>query len=166
MSTKRIDAYEIYCDGCGTQHDSGEFTIWVDASQGVEDAVASDWFERTESTGSEPPSEEFPRGRSFCTTVELLCPRCKTCDVCRAPDAYEVDDHLVCEDHEDHDFTRGGGPMRPIQRKAIDSYLDAYGTCTLTVEVVGNLMLAINDPELRRWLIAVRKYERGLEVAS
>lgn len=109
MSTKRIDAYEIYCDGCGDQYDSGEFTIWVDADRGIENAVASDWFERTESTGSEPPSEEFPRGRSFCTTVELLCPSCKTCDVCRAPDAYEVDDHLVCEDHEDHDFTANEG---------------------------------------------------------
>ncbi|NKV12612.1 hypothetical protein GS909_20010 [Rhodococcus hoagii] len=38
MSTKRIDAYEIYCDCCGTQHEGGDYTIWVHASDGIEDA--------------------------------------------------------------------------------------------------------------------------------
>ncbi|NKR89737.1 hypothetical protein GS894_03100 [Rhodococcus hoagii] len=109
MSTKRIDAYEIYCDCCGTQHEGGDYTIWVHASDGIEDAKASDWFERTERTVIEPPSEQHPFGKASYTTVELLCPDCQKCDVCKSPHAYEVDDHLVCQDHEDHDFTANEG---------------------------------------------------------
>ncbi|NKV12611.1 hypothetical protein GS909_20005 [Rhodococcus hoagii] len=57
----------------------------------------------------EPPSEQHPFGKASYTTVELLCPDCQKCDVCKSPHAYEVDDHLVCQDHEDHDFTANEG---------------------------------------------------------
>lgn len=104
MSTKRIDAYEIYCDDCGDRFES-EFTIWVDAADGIAEAVGSDWFERTEVERKIPPSVEHPRGLTIERTVELICPSCPwRCDVCKEIGAYEVGGHLVCDEHEDHNF--------------------------------------------------------------
>lgn len=37
-------------------------------------------------------------------TTRALCRGCQVCEVCGSGDAYDIDDHLVCEDHEDHDF--------------------------------------------------------------
>ncbi|MBM4716192.1 hypothetical protein GS551_18705 [Rhodococcus hoagii] len=53
--------------------------------------------------------------------------------------------------------------MRRIQRDAIDVYLDANEARKLTSEIVIHLLFVVNDPELRRWLIAVRRHERLTE---
>lgn len=51
--------------------------------------------------------------------------------------------------------------MRDIQRRAIDAYLDAKATRTLNDEIMFGLLFTVNDPVLRRWLIAQRKWERN-----
>ncbi|MBM4489411.1 hypothetical protein GS471_15465, partial [Rhodococcus hoagii] len=50
--------------------------------------------------------------------------------------------------------------MRAIQRKAIDAYLDGIKAGKPADHGVFGLMLTVNDPTLRRWLIAVRLHER------
>lgn len=54
--------------------------------------------------------------------------------------------------------------MRDFQRRAIDAYLDNYDC--LTDEIVFDLLLAINDPDLRQWLIAQRRWERRIQAES
>ncbi|AEV51953.1 hypothetical protein [Prescottella equi] len=53
--------------------------------------------------------------------------------------------------------------MRGIQREAIDAYLDGIKAGKPADHGVFGLMLTVNDPTLRRWLIAVRLHERITE---
>jgi hypothetical protein len=109
MSIKEVSFYVAECDRCGEKHDHYEFSAWSDHGQARDVAVDDGWFDRDRLVRLEPPSEEFPRGRGFYETVELVCPDCQTCDVCGSKDAWQEDGHLVCEDHEDHDFDAEGG---------------------------------------------------------
>ncbi len=86
MSAERIEGFGIYCDGCETEHDEGQ-PVWDTPGEGIDSAVCSGWF--------------YSREKYF---DRILCPRCQTCEVCKAP-GHEVDGHLVCEEHEDHGFT-------------------------------------------------------------
>ena len=71
----------------------------------IEDATNNgEWFDRFRLVRIEPPTEDYPREQRVYETVELLCRKCQTCDVCGDSEAYEMGDHLVCEDHEDHEF--------------------------------------------------------------
>ncbi|MFN3005124.1 hypothetical protein [Mycolicibacterium wolinskyi] len=95
-----VTYYQAECTGCGTiVDDYYEYSAVEDPIEWVRENL--DWFERTR---SEPaPTPELPQ-REICHTVELLCPGCQKCEICGAEHAYEVDEHLVCDEHEDHDF--------------------------------------------------------------
>lgn len=104
--------YIAVCDRCQTEAEYCEYTAFGDAGEAVERAEGEcDWFERTVVDTVYPPSEEHPRGLRSYKTIELLCRNCQKCDVCGGDPAYEVDDHLVCEKHENHEFdTTEGEP--------------------------------------------------------
>lgn len=40
---KALTAYELYCDGCGEQFESSEFSIWATDGAALDDADAYDW---------------------------------------------------------------------------------------------------------------------------
>ncbi len=83
MSIREVAMYRAECDVC-SEGVEGEFYAWTDRDSAVADVEAFDWF-----TAS---------GR-------LVCPDCMKCEVCGGR-GYPDDDHLVCEDHEGHDFTK------------------------------------------------------------
>lgn len=87
-----IAMYQARCTSCGyIVEEYGDFSAWGDPDTPRNDVVENcEWFER------------FENGE----LLYLLCPKCQKCDVCGADDAHDVngDDHLVCVDHEDHDF--------------------------------------------------------------
>lgn len=87
MSVHEVTYYQAKCDGCGfVQDDYGDFSAWADAGTAVESA--DDWYSIVTKGGE----------------TRDLCPDCQCCEVCQARGAYEIDDHLVCDEHEDHDF--------------------------------------------------------------
>lgn len=97
--------YRAVCDKCGAKDDDGEFQWWYDKGQACEDVTEnSDWFERTRVIKKLPPDDKYPFERIVHATVELICTDCRACDVCGTKPAYEMDNHLVCEEHEDHVF--------------------------------------------------------------
>lgn len=103
-----ITMYRAGCTSCGTVVDDyGDYSC-MDADAAMSYVCESlGWFEVTR---REPaPTPEIPN-HVIVHTVELLCPDCQRCEVCRAHQAYEIDDHLVCEDHEDHNFRPLGWP--------------------------------------------------------
>lgn len=98
-----ITMYQARCTSCGTVVDDyGDYSCMDDDA--VVDHVRDylGWFEVTRRELS--PTPGMPT-RVIVHTVELLCPRCQRCEVCRASEAYEIVDHLVCVDHEAHDFS-------------------------------------------------------------
>lgn len=103
MSIKEVTYFIAVCDGCKEDADYGDFTAWGDSSSAVEMA-GEDWFERTKVVKEIPPCEDHPLGQKIIETVELLCPACQKCEIC-GESGYQMDDHLVCDEHEDHDFT-------------------------------------------------------------
>lgn len=103
-----ITMYRAGCTSCGTVVDDyGDYSC-MDADAAMSYVCESlGWFEVTR---REPaPTPEIPN-HAVVHTVELLCPDCQRCEVCRAHQAYEIDDHLVCQDHEDHNFRPLGWP--------------------------------------------------------
>ncbi|BCF84553.1 MULTISPECIES: hypothetical protein [Rhodococcus] len=103
MTIKEVTYFIAVCDGCKEDADYGDFTAWGDSSSAVEMA-GDDWFERTKVVKEIPPCEDHPLGQKIIETVELLCPACQKCEIC-GESGYQMDDHLVCDEHEDHDFT-------------------------------------------------------------
>lgn len=107
MSFNEKMFYQAVCDKCGAEDDGGEYQFWADKGQAVESVTDNDdWFERTRVIKTIPADDNFPVDRYIHETVELICVDCRTCDVCGVKPAYVGDEenHLVCEDHEDHQF--------------------------------------------------------------
>lgn len=105
MAFKEKTFYQAVCDKCGEEYEGGEFQWWYDQDQAADNARDdSGWFERKRVIKRLPPSATHPIGSTVYQTVELICDSCQTCDVCGTKPAYELDDHLVCEEHEDHVF--------------------------------------------------------------
>lgn len=102
MTIKEVTYFIAVCDGCKEDADYGDFTAWGDSSSAVEMA-GDDWFERTKVVKEIPQCEDHPLGQKIIETVELLCPACQKCEIC-GEKGYQMDDHLVCDEHEDHDF--------------------------------------------------------------
>lgn len=104
-----ITMYRAGCTSCGTVVDDyGDYSCMDDDAVVRYVCESLGWFEVTRDEPS--PTPEIPT-RVIVHTVELLCPDCQRCEVCRANQAYEIDDHLVCEDHEDHNFHPVGWPV-------------------------------------------------------
>lgn len=89
-----VTMYQARCTNCGhIETEYGDFNAWGDPDTPRHDVVENlDWFEVFKDGAAEM----------------LLCPDCQHCEVCGSPRAYGIDDHLVCDEHEDHDFTQGG----------------------------------------------------------
>lgn len=86
-----VTMYQARCTSCGyVETEYGDFAAWADEDTARNDVVEAGWFEK------------FEDGQ----LVDLLCLSCLKCDVCGAVDARDVndDEHLVCAEHEDHDF--------------------------------------------------------------
>lgn len=104
--THQVPSWQAKCTSCGTiNEDYYDFSAWHDPEGAIEFVRDNlDWFERTRSEPS--PTTDMPN-RVIVHTVELLCPDCQHCEVCRAEKAYPSPDggeHLVCDQHEGHDF--------------------------------------------------------------
>ncbi|WP_078344044.1 hypothetical protein [Mycobacteroides chelonae] len=104
-----IAMYQAQCTSCGTVVDDyGDYSCMDD------DAVVSyvceslGWFEVTRRELS--PTPGMPT-RVIVHTVELVCPDCQRCEVCGALNPAEIDEHLVCVNHEDHNFRPVGWPV-------------------------------------------------------
>ena len=86
MSIVPVTYYQAKCDGCGEVcTDYGDFSAWADDDFGM--------------MGLEEWAEVGPL-----RDERHYCPDCQKCEVCGAS-GYVVDDHIVCDDHEDHEFT-------------------------------------------------------------
>lgn len=110
MSYREITMYAAVCDGCGCGVDDCDYSAWTDEGGAREDAVSDhEWFEKTRLERIDPPSPDHLTGYRT-VSLRLLCPKCQRCEVCGSENAYSVDDeHLVCEDHEDHVFDKEQG---------------------------------------------------------
>lgn len=98
-----VTLYQAGCTSCGTVVDDyGDYSCMEsDAAVSYVREVFG-WFETVR---AEPvPTPGMP-GRVILHTVELLCPDCQRCEVCGAVNPVEIDEHLVCLDHEYHDFS-------------------------------------------------------------
>ncbi|UVK59820.1 hypothetical protein SEA_ALEEMILY_80 [Gordonia phage Aleemily] len=104
----RVDMWQAKCTGCGyIETEYGDYSGWGDPAGAVEQVVDGDWFQREVVTKVIPADDSYPYERKVYRTVELLCLECvakSKCEVCDEADVYPVDGHLVCEDHEGHDF--------------------------------------------------------------
>lgn len=91
--------YQARCTNCGyIEDDYGDFSAWRDPDAPRNDVVENrDWFERW-------IVDEKKDGVVQSHLEELLCPKCQECEVCQSDSAYSIGDHLVCGDHEDHEF--------------------------------------------------------------
>lgn len=97
----RVDMWQARCTNCGLiVDDYGDFSAWSDADTPRNDVVGnSGWFERW-------VVDSKVDGKVQSHLEELLCPECQECEICSGKPAYDADgDHLVCKEHEDHDFT-------------------------------------------------------------
>lgn len=102
-----VTYYQARCTSCGViATDYGDFGALSDGGTAIEYARDyCDWFERVREEAA--PTPENPR-RRIAHTVELLCKACQRCEVCGSDRAYVIDDeHLVCADHEGHEFEGG-----------------------------------------------------------
>lgn len=83
-AVEAVTYYQARCTTCGTRAEYDEFTAFGDAGTAIERATEEcEWWSQD---------------------TELLCRDCQKCEVCQAPRAYDIGDHLVCVDHEDHEF--------------------------------------------------------------
>ncbi|AEL98217.1 hypothetical protein PBI_BIGNUZ_54 [Mycobacterium phage BigNuz] len=100
-----VTCYRARCTKCGyIETDYGEFGAMHDEGSAIDHVLdAYDWRGRTEETGElvELRPGRFVQRRQL---VELICPNCQRCEVCGTAKAYPIDEHLVCEQHEGHDF--------------------------------------------------------------
>ena len=80
MSIHEVTYYQAKCDGCGyIEDDYGDFSAMAHAESVFE--LLDDWA----------------------TYQRDLCPDCQKCEVC-GERGYETGDHIVCDEHEDHNF--------------------------------------------------------------
>lgn len=99
-----VTMYQARCTNCGTiEDDYGDFSAWSDSGTPIEQVCDNGWFSRWSYVPN--PTPDTPRGR-IGTLEELLCENCQHCEVCGGKRAYEIEDHLVCADHEGHNFTQ------------------------------------------------------------
>ncbi|SNS59405.1 hypothetical protein [Rhodococcoides kyotonense] len=121
MSAVEVTYYIAKCDECGHTADTddygGEFSAFADHGTAIE-MLSDDWF--TDGDGD-------------------ICPSCTKCEVCETKPAYRADDHMVCEEHEDHDFN-AAAPVLPLglvnthwHRKCSD--MSKIGPCGMYVTV-------------------------------
>ena len=102
----RIDMYQARCTNCGHIADEyGDFSAFGDVSSCIESLECNSfpWFVRY--IRLPLPRTDVPNAVQL-EIDELLCPDCQRCEVCGLGCAYAMDDHLVCADHEDHDFSK------------------------------------------------------------
>lgn len=99
---QEVTLYQARCTSCGRLvEDYGDFSC-MPADDVINEVRNLGWFERTRTEPS--PRPDNPHAK-LVHTVELLCPDCQKCEVCGADArADELDEHLVCEDHADHEF--------------------------------------------------------------
>lgn len=99
-----VTYWQARCTKCGHICDEyGDYTAFGDAESAIEHVTdCGEWFSRW--TYEPAPTADNPRAR-IGDLVELLCEDCQQCEVCGSKTAYEHDDHLVCADHEGHDFS-------------------------------------------------------------
>lgn len=97
----RIDMYQARCTNCGyIETEYGDYSGFDDVQSCI-DVLEDQWFATYR---YEPaPRPDCPQGR-IAHIETLLCPACLQCEVCGEKYAYPLGDHLVCENHEDHDF--------------------------------------------------------------
>lgn len=100
----RIDMYQARCTNCGRICDEyGDYSAMGDVQQCI-DALASysdEWFVRY--IRLPLPRTDVPSAVQL-EVDELLCPKCQHCEVCGVKQAYVFDEHMICAEHEDHDF--------------------------------------------------------------
>lgn len=88
-SVHEVTYYQARCTKCGViEDDYGEYSAWANAGSAIDSVVDNGWY--------------YLREKDI-----LLCDKCQQCEVCQDGGAYDIDGHLVCEDHEDHNFTEG-----------------------------------------------------------
>ncbi|XAO35521.1 hypothetical protein SEA_MORGANA_87 [Gordonia phage Morgana] len=109
LGLRRVDMWQAKCTGCGyIETEYGDYSGWGDENTPIESLTDDgDWFKREVVTRVIPADDSYPYERKVYQLVELLCLECvakAVCEVCGEAHAYPVDGHLVCEDHEDHDF--------------------------------------------------------------
>lgn len=85
-----VTMYQARCTNCGAiEEDYGDYSCWGEPDIPITDVVENHGWAQLDETD------------------ELLCTDCQNCAVCSSPNAYAHEDgkHVVCDDHEDHDFT-------------------------------------------------------------
>lgn len=85
----QVAMYQARCTNCGVvEDDYGDFAAWSDPDMPVTQVVENYCWAQ------------------LAGTDELLCPQCQSCAVCgHLPGfAHEDGKHVVCADHEVHDF--------------------------------------------------------------
>lgn len=96
-----VTMYQARCTNCGQiEDDYGDFGALDDS--GAAAAAVVDyhgWFADYECTG-----DVTTAGTEIRQLSALLCPDCQHCEVCGTGRAYEIDDHLLCPEHEGHEF--------------------------------------------------------------
>ncbi|AEK08608.1 hypothetical protein PBI_DLANE_64 [Mycobacterium phage DLane] len=100
-----VTFHRARCTKCGDiETDYGDFSAYSDPGGAINAVLAAaDWFGRSAPTGELIDFGGGRMGQRY-QLVELLCPDCQRCEVCGTAKAYPINDHLVCEDHEDHEF--------------------------------------------------------------
>ncbi|AVP42369.1 hypothetical protein SEA_MISHA28_70 [Mycobacterium phage Misha28] len=103
-----VTYYRARCTKCGyIETDYGGFSAYSDAGSAIDHVLdAADWFGRSAPTGELIDFGGGRMGQRY-QLVELLCPDCQRCEVCGSDKAYPIDEHLVCEQHEGHEFAGG-----------------------------------------------------------
>jgi hypothetical protein len=87
MSVHEVTYYQAKCDGCGhIEDDYGDFSAWSDPGSPFDSLPDAGWL--------------TSNSRDLCEN----CVRKEPCEVCKAVDSYIVDEHIVCEEHEGHEF--------------------------------------------------------------
>lgn len=106
MSWEAKEFVRPVCDRCAKKGDSDEYTWWEDEAVAEEQYGEIDWFFRSRLIRVERSDKAPWMDRRYYETIEIVCPDCLVCEVCGEKEngAYEVDDHLVCGEHEDHEF--------------------------------------------------------------
>lgn len=98
-----VTLYQAGCTSCGAVVDDyGDYSCLQDDEAVGYVCDRLGWFETTRSEST--PTPEMPNLVTV-HTVELLCPDCQRCEVCGAMSPAEIDEHLVCVEHEDYDFS-------------------------------------------------------------
>ncbi|QFG09087.1 hypothetical protein I5J49_gp59 [Mycobacterium phage ThulaThula] len=98
-----VTFHRARCTKCGyIETDYGDFGAMSDAGSAIDHVLDAEWFGRSAPTGELVDiGGRMVRRHQL---VELICPDCQRCEVCGTAKAYPIDEHLVCAEHEDHEF--------------------------------------------------------------